>query len=215
MSPGGRDPGCGECLLFGAIQGLSDGLILVDDAGRIFHLNRRAEELIGGRGKVAVGASASSALSRAGLSAFWNSAVSEVDPVSADIALPGGPILRATVTRCLSAPGVLIGHALVLRDVTREKRIHVELSGEVARRLLELAGSRRPGEDGPFLTHRETQILALLASGLTNRQIAAKLHVSPNTVATHLKHLYPKLRVKTRSQASAYAATHGLDGTAE
>jgi len=210
MTQGVRDTVCGECILFGAIQGLSDGLVLVDTSGKIFHINRRAEELMGGRGKVTIGAPAAGALAKAGLDNFWNSAVNESDPVSADIPLPGGSILHATVTKCLSAKGELIGHALTLRDVTREKRVHVELSGDVARRLLELAGAQRPEGGAPALTHRETQILSLLAAGLTNRQIATKLHVSPNTVATHLKHLYPKLRVKTRSQASAYAVTHGL-----
>ena len=53
------------------------------------------------------------------------------------------------------------------------------------------------------LTAREHTIIGLVASGLTNRQIAAHLVISPGTVRTHLDHIYRKLDVHTRSAAVA------------
>ena len=53
------------------------------------------------------------------------------------------------------------------------------------------------------LTTREHTIIRLVATGLTNRQIAAHLIISPGTVRTHLDHIYRKLDVHTRSAAVA------------
>ncbi len=51
------------------------------------------------------------------------------------------------------------------------------------------------------VTARELETLALLADGLTNKEIARKLDISPNTVKTHLASLYEKLEVSRRTQA--------------
>ena len=53
------------------------------------------------------------------------------------------------------------------------------------------------------LTRRELEVLALLAAGQTNKQIATTQNVSPNTVKFHIKNLYEKLDVRSRSQAVA------------
>jgi two-component system nitrate/nitrite response regulator NarP len=53
------------------------------------------------------------------------------------------------------------------------------------------------------LTRRELEVLALLAAGQTNKQIATTQKVSPNTVKFHIKNLYEKLDVRSRSQAVA------------
>ncbi|HEU4403488.1 MAG TPA: LuxR C-terminal-related transcriptional regulator [Candidatus Polarisedimenticolia bacterium] len=208
--PPGLENKCGECLLFGAIQGLADALVLVDREGRIFHVNRRAEELLGLQASRVMGTRLRAALRHPGVVAFWDSAQSESDPVGADLTLPPRILIRATASVCVSAAGAPIGRALLLRDVTREKRIQVELSTSVARRLVDMAGGDEPPGDLPALTRRERQILELLAGGLSNATIAARLKVSPNTVASHLKHLYPKLGVSSRAQATAYALTRGI-----
>lgn len=60
------------------------------------------------------------------------------------------------------------------------------------------------------LTAREAQILALLAEGLVNKQIAARLGISRHTVKTHLAALFHKLGVSTRSEAVAAGARAGV-----
>jgi DNA-binding CsgD family transcriptional regulator len=62
----------------------------------------------------------------------------------------------------------------------------------------------------PLLTPRERDILALLADGLGNKQIAARLGISTNTVKTHLELLFDKLEVSSRTEAVATAARMGL-----
>ena len=66
----------------------------------------------------------------------------------------------------------------------------------------ELARSTTPAEEYG-LTCREVEVLRWVACGKTNRQIAALLVVSPNTVRTHLEHAYRKLGVHTRTAAFA------------
>ena len=63
---------------------------------------------------------------------------------------------------------------------------------------------------GLALTERETEVLRLLASGLTNRAIADRLVLSVRTVETHVAHVYAKLGVTTRVQATAIAINRGL-----
>ncbi|MDQ7075316.1 MAG: helix-turn-helix transcriptional regulator [Gammaproteobacteria bacterium] len=51
------------------------------------------------------------------------------------------------------------------------------------------------------LSDKERKIVDLLALGLSNREMAERLFVSPNTIKTHLKHIYSKLNVSRRAQA--------------
>ena len=55
------------------------------------------------------------------------------------------------------------------------------------------------------LTNRETQLLNLIADGLTNRQISCKLTISESTVENHLHHIFQKLGISNRVQAVSYA----------
>lgn len=64
--------------------------------------------------------------------------------------------------------------------------------------------------DRPALTHREQEILSLLADGLGNKQIAARLGISTSTVKTHLELLYEKLDAASRTEAVAAAIRLGL-----
>jgi DNA-binding CsgD family transcriptional regulator len=61
----------------------------------------------------------------------------------------------------------------------------------------------------PALTNREREILALLADGLGNKQIAARLGISTSTVKTHLELLFDKLAVTSRAEAVAAAVRRG------
>jgi len=68
---------------------------------------------------------------------------------------------------------------------------------------------KAPETAGP-LTSREMEVLRLVASGLTNRRIAAQLHISEKTVARHLSNIFIKLDLSSRAAATAYAYQHGL-----
>jgi len=82
-----------------------------------------------------------------------------------------------------------------------------------------LVAAATPGRDfvpaGPLpdgLTAREAEVLALIATGRTNAQIAAALVVSPSTVKTHINNIFAKTGVSDRAQAVHYAYSHGLAG---
>jgi len=73
------------------------------------------------------------------------------------------------------------------------------------------APSRRPTpEEPPELSERELAVLRLLASPLSRREIANELYVSLNTVKTHTRHVFRKLGVSTRDDATARARELGL-----
>ena len=55
------------------------------------------------------------------------------------------------------------------------------------------------------LTERESELLSLLSTGMTNRELGGHLYISENTVKTQLRHLYSKLGVRNRAQAASLA----------
>jgi len=82
----------------------------------------------------------------------------------------------------------------------------------VSSRTTQAAGT--PARDGSLLeshplTNREREILALLADGLGNKQIAAQLGISTNTVKTHLELLFDKLGASSRAEAVAIGVRRG------
>ena len=87
----------------------------------------------------------------------------------------------------------------------RDARRAQDAIGGLARR----AGSKRPNGKPP-LTKRQVEILRLVAQGLSNPDIAARLHLSDHTVKRHVANLLTKLRLPSRAAAAAYAAQQGL-----
>jgi DNA-binding CsgD family transcriptional regulator len=69
---------------------------------------------------------------------------------------------------------------------------------------------KRPGE----LTKREREVLALLEHGLSNKQIAARLYITPKTASHHVSHILSKLAVRTRAEAAAFAVRESSEKSA-
>ncbi|MFF8945538.1 response regulator [Streptomyces sp. NPDC014864] len=89
------------------------------------------------------------------------------------------------------------------------------LSPGIQRRLLERLAEAQPPPAVPAaapdgLTVRETEVLELIADGLSNQEIARRLHVSTATVKTHINNLFAKTGLKDRAQAVRYAYAKGL-----
>jgi len=91
------------------------------------------------------------------------------------------------------------------------------ISPSIARRLLmrfrerEAPAAAPPAdEDVVRLTERETEVLQMVSRGLSNNEIAALLGMSFHTVASHIKHIYRKLAVSSRSEAVFEAVSQGL-----
>ncbi|HEY7477823.1 MAG TPA: response regulator transcription factor [Actinomycetota bacterium] len=103
-----------------------------------------------------------------------------------------------------------VGPAL-LRVARGQRVVDPSLEQAAVRELGRFARQVRQGNDAAgTVTPRERQILQLLAEGLTMRQVARRLEISPRTVETHVAKLYRKLDVRTRVQAIARAASIGL-----
>lgn len=104
-------------------------------------------------------------------------------------------------------------HELVnylLRVAEGDVVIDPALAGRVAMSAAKIsAGEFWPGAN-VGLTQRESEVLALLVAGHTNKAIAAKLVISEDTVKTHIRGLYRKLDVADRGSAIAYALREGL-----
>jgi HD-GYP domain-containing protein (c-di-GMP phosphodiesterase class II) len=86
------------------------------------------------------------------------------------------------------------------------------LDGDAVTAVLRAAGHpvrRRASQPGE-LTAREVEVLRLAARGLPTRDIAARLGISRKTAANHVEHIYAKIGVSNRAQASLFAVQHGL-----
>jgi DNA-binding NarL/FixJ family response regulator len=69
---------------------------------------------------------------------------------------------------------------------------------------------RRPDKDRKELSERELEVVALVASGLRNKEIANKLFISEQTVKTHLSNIFQKLEINDRLELALYAMRNGL-----
>jgi len=116
----------------------------------------------------------------------------------------------------------------ILRAITDVAAGHAQLDPAVQRRLLDaLSGGERfgagrapaapgipPGtaadEPPEGLTPREAEVLAHIAAGESNAEIAAALFVSEATVKTHINHIFSKTGLRDRAQLVGYAFRHGL-----
>jgi two-component system, NarL family, response regulator LiaR len=84
------------------------------------------------------------------------------------------------------------------------------LHPSVAERLMREVAAATPKSHRTDLTARELEVLRLIASGRSNREIARELSVAEKTVKTHVSNVLAKLGVADRTQAALYAVEHGL-----
>ncbi|MBV2353343.1 response regulator transcription factor [Streptomyces sp. J2-1] len=171
-----------------------------------------------------------------GVEALARAAALDPDVVLMDLRMPGGSGVAAIreLTRRGARAKVLVlttydtdsdtlsaieagATGYLLKDAPREElftavRAAAEgrtvLSPAIASRLV--SAVRSPG--GEPLSAREREVLALVARGTSNREIARELFISEATVKTHLTHLYAKLGVKDRAAAVATGYERGILG---
>ncbi|MEO3972310.1 response regulator transcription factor [Streptomyces sp. CAU 1734] len=160
------------------------------------------------------------------------------DVVLMDLRMPAGGGVRAIaeLTRLGARAGILVlttydtdsdtipaieagATGYLLKDAPREELFaavraasegRTVLSPAVASRLV--GAVRNPAGPGAPLSAREREVLALVARGTSNREVARELFISEATVKTHLTHLYGKLGVKDRAAAVAAAYERGILG---
>jgi len=124
-------------------------------------------------------------------------------------------------------PAIQAGaHGYLLKDIPPDKLVQairnahrgeVQLHPNAAKQLMsavaqkDAASEVRPSQQvAGELTERECEVLGLIASGMSNRQIAAKMFISEKTVKTHVSNLLGKLHLEDRTQAAIYALKHGF-----
>ena len=102
----------------------------------------------------------------------------------------------------------------VLRAITAAAHGEAIFSPQVAQRMVQYFANMRPAlpaRSFPDLTEREREILALIAVGKTNAEIASELVLSPKTVSNHVSNIFSKLQVVDRAQAALRARQAGIE----
>jgi HD-GYP domain-containing protein (c-di-GMP phosphodiesterase class II) len=144
--------------------------------------------------------------------------------------LDGSGYPRGVSGRSISQPARVLGAADVYQamreprphraarsadEAARELRAEVRsgrLDGDAVEAVLSAAGHRvrRRARGIAGLTAREVEVLRLAARGLSTRQIAQRLVMSPKTAGNHIEHIYLKIGAGSRAAASLFAVQHGL-----
>ncbi len=159
---------------------------------------------------------------------------SEVDVVITDLRMPGEggiELLHAIATRYpevrtlvlttydtdaeIAAARSADAGGYLLKDAAREEiyaavRVVARGGRVYARSVSERIISASSAADDPVLSPREIEVLRLVASGMTNRQIGAALYVGESTVKTHLQHIFRKLDAPDRAAAVSAGYELGL-----
>jgi HD-GYP domain-containing protein (c-di-GMP phosphodiesterase class II) len=144
--------------------------------------------------------------------------------------LDGSGFPRGLTGNAISRPARILGTADAYQAMREprphrpqctadEAKVHLlaevnagRLEAEAADAVLSAAGHRvsRRREGPAGLTAREVEVLRLLAQGLSNKEIGARLVISPKTAGNHIEHIYAKIDASSRATASLFAMQHGL-----
>jgi DNA-binding CsgD family transcriptional regulator len=134
-------------------------------------------------------------------------------------------VVAAGPSGCSGPVALELGRLALLLGRPDEARAHLEVALALARRLqaprwtgraeAALRGlDARPGDLPAGLSKREAEVLGLLAAGLTNKEVAGRLHVGVRTVDSHVSSIYRKVGARRRGDAVAFAMAHGIGGGA-
>ena len=114
----------------------------------------------------------------------------------------------------------VLGEERLAAALTEGRQLPLDAALARARALLEVAGDpaggtgARSGGVAPAAAHdlsaREMEVLRLVAEGLSDREIAERLSISPKTAMRHVANIYLKLGVGSRAAATSFAYRHGL-----
>jgi len=117
-------------------------------------------------------------------------------------------LLQAGANGCISRDDSV---ADLVRAVTAAGRGEIALPPTIAARALTALARGEPVGSGPteMLSEREIDVIRLLGQGLTNKDIAQTLILSVRTVEAHLRSIYGKLDVRSRTEAALWAVRHG------
>ena len=151
----------------------------------------------------------------AGLLAFAAGDAARGVGLLAACAPPAGPIgtvhvpeLRVEAPRFLERARATLGDAAYAAAWTRGRGLPLQEAIDLA--LAAPAGPAHRGPPAGALSPRETQVAALVARGLTNREVAAALLVTEHTAERHVEHILGKLGLRNRAQITAWAVAHGV-----
>ena len=135
---------------------------------------------------------------------------------------PSIPVVMLTVHQsndrifeaiCAGASGYLLKSATfdeILRGLESVLDGGAAINSQIARRVLDMFSHMATPQADYGLSERERQILQLLVEGRTKNQIAERIFLSPHTIDTHVRNIYTKLQVNTRSGAVAKALREHL-----
>lgn len=201
-----------DCLLTQALSGLCVGLVLTDATGKVVWLNSAAASVLGSEIPACCGQPLTHLIHDLQLVTFWHEAAEHDGNHLADVAVqyPERLVLKVNATRYVDSEGKVLGRALLFCDVTSERRVQVELSEAVAKRLLDLTSGHMPPRAVAHLTQQELRILRMVGRGLGNEEIASQVGITASTVRSHLKNLYKKLGLNSRAEAVSYAVRNHL-----
>ena len=122
------------------------------------------------------------------------------------------PYAEAGVCGYVSADASLNDLIRVIQDAMKgELRCSPQLAGSLLRRLWSLAPATAAASPHAALTCREQEIAILIGKGLSNKDIAVRLHIEVATVKNHVHHVLEKLQVRSRAQALT-RLRHGANG---